>query len=52
MLDKTQGTVNAQLDFSTWKIYSEDPFYTPLTEEVHSGLFLGNRRYGSVECRS
>lgn len=31
VLDKTQGTVNAQLDLDTWKIIEEDPFYTPLT---------------------
>ena len=31
ILDRTQGTVNAQLNFDTWKIYSEDPFFTPLT---------------------
>ena len=33
MLDKTQGTVNAQLDLDTWKIIEEDPFFTPLTVE-------------------
>lgn len=31
ILDRTQGTVNAQLNFDTWKIYNEDPFFTPLT---------------------
>ena len=33
MLDRTSGTVNAQLNFDTWKIYEEDPFYVPITEE-------------------
>lgn len=33
VLDKTQGTVNAQLDLHTWKIIEEDPFFTPLTVE-------------------
>ena len=32
ILDRTQGTVNAQLNFGTWKIFAEDPFYTPFTE--------------------
>lgn len=30
----TQGRVNAQLYFDTWKIIELDPFYTPLTKEV------------------
>jgi hypothetical protein len=31
ILDKTQGTVNAQLGLDTWKIIEEDPFFIPLT---------------------
>lgn len=34
MLDKTSGTVNPQLEFDTWRIFDEDPFYIPQTEEV------------------
>jgi hypothetical protein len=33
MLTKTQGRVNAQLQFDTWTVYEVDPFYVPLTKE-------------------
>lgn len=33
VLDKTQGTVNAQLDLDTWKVIDEDPFFVPSTLE-------------------
>ena len=33
MRTKTQGRVNAQLHFDTWKIYDLDPFYIPLSKE-------------------
>jgi len=33
ILDKTQGTVNAQLGLDTWKIIEDDPFFIPLTME-------------------
>jgi ribosome assembly protein 1 len=43
VLDKTQGTVNAQLDLDTWKIIEEDPFFTPLTiEEIEENGLENN----------
>jgi len=34
MWRKTSGIVNPQLEFDTWRIIEEDPFYVPETEEV------------------
>jgi len=33
MWRKTSGVVNPQLEFDTWRIIEEDPFYIPETEE-------------------
>lgn len=40
LMNKTQGRVNAQLTFDTWKILDIDPFFCPQTEEV---IFLPNQ---------
>ena len=48
ILDKTQGTVNAQLDLDTWKIIEEDPFYTPLTVEEIEENGLDKNQYNEA----
>jgi hypothetical protein len=47
-LDKTQGTVNAQLNLDTWKIIEEDPFFIPLTIEEIEENGLDKNQYNGA----